>query len=107
MFATMFVAFIVLDVLQYGFRSSLGSALEMVFGVVLMIGMIVVAIPRFRDLGYTGWAVLIFYIPLVNIVIGLMLSFKPGQVGSNKYGPPPLRQTAWSAMRDWREQARA
>ncbi|HTT33637.1 MAG TPA: DUF805 domain-containing protein [Methylomirabilota bacterium] len=47
-------------------------------------------VSRFHDIGWSGWAVLFMFIPLVDIVALLLLVFVPGQKGRNLYGEPPI-----------------
>ena len=51
---------------------------------------LVVTAQRFRDMGWTGWAALLIFIPIVNLVCLIALIFVPGTRGANKYGPDPL-----------------
>ncbi|MBS9784394.1 DUF805 domain-containing protein [Candidatus Gracilibacteria bacterium] len=46
---------------------------------------------RFHDLNYSGWMYLFTFIPIVNIILGLILLFGKGTDGENQYGPDPLR----------------
>jgi len=50
---------------------------------------IIFMIRRFHDIGGSGWWSLTMLIPLVNLIPALLLLFKPGSNGPNKYGPPP------------------
>ena len=50
---------------------------------------IIFIIKRLHDLDWTGWLSLLTFVPLVNIIFGLVLLFAPGTAGPNKYGPPP------------------
>lgn len=45
---------------------------------------------RCRDFGWSGWAVLIIFIPLVGSIFSFVLLFLPGNVGTNRFGPDPL-----------------
>ncbi len=45
---------------------------------------------RCRDFGWTGWAILIVFLPYVGWIFGLALLFIPGTLGANRYGPDPL-----------------
>ena len=47
-------------------------------------------IRRCHDNDWSGWLVLLHFVPLVNIVFGLLLLFKPGTPGPNRFGPDPL-----------------
>ena len=51
---------------------------------------ICITIKRFHDLDRPGLHFLLLFIPLYNIYIALILLFKKGTVGSNKYGENPL-----------------
>lgn len=48
-------------------------------------------IRRCHDNDWSGWLVLLSFVPLVNIVFGLLLLFKPGTPGPNRFGPDPLQ----------------
>jgi uncharacterized membrane protein YhaH (DUF805 family) len=45
---------------------------------------------RFHDIGWSGWAVLLMFVPLVDIVALLLLLVVPGQKRPNLYGKPPI-----------------
>ena len=51
-------------------------------------------IRRLHDLGHSGWwtiaVYLANYIPIVGLVVGLYVAFRPGKTVPNKYGPPDL-----------------
>jgi len=51
--------------------------------------MLMVAIQRGHDMGYSGWSVLLMLIPLV----GLVWVFKAGTPGVNRFGAPPVPNT--------------
>jgi len=44
---------------------------------------------RLHDIGKPGWHYWLFFVPLYNIYLGLVLLFTPGEQGSNAYGPSP------------------
>ena len=48
-------------------------------------------IRRCHDNNWSGWLVLLHFVPLANIVFGLLLLFKPGTPGPNRFGPDPLQ----------------
>jgi uncharacterized membrane protein YhaH (DUF805 family) len=48
------------------------------------------AVKRLHDLGRSGWEYFLFLLPFYNIYLGLLLLFKRGSDGDNKYGPDPL-----------------
>jgi len=51
---------------------------------------IVICIKRLHDPDHAGWFYLLFFVPLVNIWIGIELYFLRGTEGANRFGPDPL-----------------
>jgi len=60
--------------------------------VVLYLAMLVVfflfAIRRLHDFDASGWWSALILVPLANVVLGLMLIFKAGTEGANRFAPP-------------------
>lgn len=50
------------------------------------ISVVVVGVFRCRDLGWSGWRVLAFVVPIANLILILILMFRPGAVHSSR--PP-------------------
>jgi uncharacterized membrane protein YhaH (DUF805 family) len=51
---------------------------------------IVIYVKRAHDRGRSGWFVLLFVVPFVNIWVLIELLFLRGTVGSNAHGPDPV-----------------
>ncbi len=49
-----------------------------------------ITVKRLHDLDRPGWHIFLFWIPLYNIWLELVLLFQPGTFGPNDYGPDPL-----------------
>jgi len=47
-------------------------------------------VSRLHDIGRSGWAVLLMFVPLVNLVALLLLTVVPGQKSANPYGEPAV-----------------
>ena len=47
-------------------------------------------VSRFHDIGWSGWAVLFMFVPLVDVVALLLLLVAPGQKRPNLYGALPV-----------------
>lgn len=45
-------------------------------------------IRRIHDIGYSGWLVLLNFVPIVQFFLYIYLLFKSGSASDNKYGPP-------------------
>lgn len=70
-----------------------------VLGMIPLIGWIIslalavigvgVGIRRFHDIHITGWASLIFFVPLIGFLAALYLCWRQGDPAANQYGPVP------------------
>jgi uncharacterized membrane protein YhaH (DUF805 family) len=64
-----------------------------VFAIPILYVGLSVQIKRLRDLGISGWVVVLAFVPFVNFVYGLAalicLGFIRGTIGENKYGIDP------------------
>lgn len=64
-----------------------------VFGAIGAVAMlwpgIVTAVKRIHDWGASGWWVLLFFVPIANVVLFLMLLIRRGTTEPNKYGYQP------------------
>lgn len=45
---------------------------------------------RMHDIGWSAWALLLMFVPLVDLIALLLLIVVPGKKDSNRYGEPPL-----------------
>ncbi|MFN3399780.1 MAG: DUF805 domain-containing protein [Ferrovibrio sp.] len=63
-----------------------GLGAEVLLGVL----MAMVAAHRCRDINVSGWFGLLSVVPLLGLVFALIISFIPGTLGPNRYGPDPL-----------------
>jgi uncharacterized membrane protein YhaH (DUF805 family) len=67
-------------------RYPLSQALCLIVAAVVMLKAVV---SRFHEIGWSGWAVLLMFVPLVDILALLLLLVVPGQKRPNPYGEPP------------------
>lgn len=56
-----------------------------------------VAIRRLHDLSRSGWLILLYLVPFINL-LALALLFMPGRPGPNRYGPEPPK-IVWGDVR--------
>ena len=63
----------------------------MIWSAILAVPMTIVSAQKCRDFGWTGWAVLLGFIPYLNLIFFLAILLVPGNKGSNRYGADPLR----------------
>jgi uncharacterized membrane protein YhaH (DUF805 family) len=50
-------------------------------------GKLALAAKRFHDVGNTGWACLLLFLPLVGLIAFIYLLVMPGAENDNQYGP--------------------
>ena len=63
-----------------------------IWSIIAFVGNIMLSIRRLHDLNKSGWFLLIWLIPFVNIIFLLYMCLAPGTVGYNKYGADPLQE---------------
>jgi uncharacterized membrane protein YhaH (DUF805 family) len=68
-------------------RYPLSQALCLILATVVILKAVV---SRFHDIGWSGWAVIVMFVPLVDIAVLLLLLVVPGQKRPNLYGEPPI-----------------
>ena len=56
----------------------------------IIVSSYMLCIRRAHDFDVTGWLVLIFFVPYINSIAGLVFLLVPGNIGPNKYGPDPI-----------------
>ncbi|OIQ45794.1 MAG: hypothetical protein BM558_02130 [Roseobacter sp. MedPE-SW] len=71
--------------------AGLGTVVLLLVYIPLMISSLAVGSQRCRDMGWTGWAILIAAIPYLGLLFVLVLIFSPGTQGANRYGDDPLK----------------
>ncbi len=65
------------------------------FYVPMIVWSMIVARRRLHDMEYSGWLSPLLFVPLLNFIFGLILLFKGGTEGKNKYGKPPAPNSPW------------
>ena len=63
--------------------------LAYIYSLAVLIPSIAVGIRRLHDTDRSGWWLLIFFIPFLGWIAGLILLALEGTPGPNQYGPPP------------------
>ena len=76
--------------------SLLSLFLVFVFLILFIIFKCAQEIKRLHDMNYSGWFILIGFIPLINIVYHIVLIFKEGTIGQNKYGSDPKNRIVYA-----------
>lgn len=81
-----------------GYPASLAENTENLFVILAVVALVLaifmlfasLAVKRAHDIGKSGWLVLLWFVPGLNIFFGLYLLFKLGETGPNQYGLDPL-----------------
>ena len=84
------IIMLVIDFVAYLIDPDFGAIVISLLPLAFMPSSVMLNIRRLHDLNYSGWFAIIAFIPIINLAIGLMLTFIPGTPGPNKYGADPL-----------------
>ena len=57
--------------------------------IAFMIFVVCYGVRRLNDMNYSGWFLLLAFVPVVNMIFTIALLLLPGTDGQNDYGPPP------------------
>ena len=79
----------ILDVTMVGFDAQVSPISAIVF-VVLFLPSLAVAVRRLHDKNRTGWWYLLFFLPLIGVIVLLIWFCGKGTDGANRFGPDPL-----------------
>lgn len=63
--------------------------IEIILLLMLFLFMFSVFARRLHDLNKSGWLSLLVFVPLANVILGIILLFKPGSHEANRFGVPP------------------
>lgn len=71
---------------------NIGPLISELYGLAVLLPSIGVTIRRLHDTNRTGWWILVVLIPLVGWIWLIVLLAMAGDLGPNRYGPPPGTQ---------------
>lgn len=74
----------------FGIMSDFGMMLTLIVQLVGTVAGISLNIRRFHDFNKSGWWILIFMVPFVNLYFSIKLLCIRGDVGTNNYGADPF-----------------
>ena len=72
--------------------SDTSGAIELitaVYGLLVFLPFLAVTVRRLHNFNYSGLWVLLYFVPLVNILFALAVYFASGTPGPNRFGPDP------------------
>lgn len=73
----------------------LGGFLIVAMALLVSVVAIQFSVKRLHDIGWSGWLLLISFVPVLGSIFQLLILLLPGSKGSNRYGvPPPANSTA-------------
>jgi len=92
-FMVFYVAALVVDVAVGSWSADAGAGLvSTLFSFVLLLPGLAVTVRRLHDTGRSGWWVLLYFVPIVGLVVMLVFLCTDSQPGDNAYGPNPKDQ---------------
>ena len=65
-----------------------------IYGLVLLLPSWAVLVRRLHDTGRSGWWVLLFFVPVVGVIVLMVFCCLRGDAGTNRFGPDPLLSRA-------------
>lgn len=65
----------------------------LIMSVCYLAASVVIGVRRLHDIDWSGWLILLSAIPYVGPVFALVMLFKPGTPGNNRFGPQPRPPT--------------
>ncbi len=69
------------------------GVLNSIYGLVLLIPSLAIAVRRLHDTDRSGWWLLIILVPIVGAIVFIVFLCLDSTPGSNKYGPNPKENT--------------
>ncbi|MFC5067650.1 DUF805 domain-containing protein [Flaviflagellibacter deserti] len=82
------IATSVVDAVIFGVDEGSVQLLTLLVSLALFLPGLAVTVRRLHDTGYSGWWVLIVFIPLIGWIVLLYWMIKKGDEGTNQYGGP-------------------
>ena len=67
--------------------------LSMLISIAILLPSLGLSIRRLHDINFSGWWILIGFIPLIGAIVLIILACLPGTAGENKYGTVPNKDT--------------
>lgn len=81
---------LVLILVLYGVGTAIGSQVPLLLYVLaVFLPSLAVTVRRLHDTGKSGWAVLVYFIPLIGGIVLLVFAATDGDQGHNAHGPDP------------------
>lgn len=101
---TPFVGFSAMMGGMAGSPESMGTLSIIVLALITIVSLVIGVMfvkRRLNDLNRSGWWMLLFIVPVVNLLLIIYLLFFPGTDGANNYGPPPIANSFGVLLLAW------
>lgn len=73
--------------------ASISGLVMILFYILTIVLSIIFAKRRLNDLDKTGWFLLLFLVPIVNLILAIYMIFFRGSEGENRFGAAPVANT--------------
>lgn len=81
--------------LKFEVRGENLGFLSTLYYIAVLIPYLAVIFRRLHDTGRSGWWILIFFIPIVGVIVALVFLASKGTEGDNRFGPDPKASATW------------
>jgi len=66
------------------------GVLSTIFSLAMLLPSIAVGVRRLHDIDRSGWWLLLWFVPLIGVIVLIIWACKRGTPGANRFGPDPL-----------------
>ncbi|MES9857044.1 MAG: DUF805 domain-containing protein [Sedimenticola sp.] len=73
--------------------AGIGGIITIALYIVIIVFSIIFGKRRLNDLDRSGWFLLLFLIPIINIILAIYMIFFSGSEGANRFGSAPVANT--------------
>lgn len=81
--------------LKFEVRGENLGFLSTLYYIAVLIPYLAVIFRRLHDTGRSGWWILIFFIPIVGVIVAVVFLASKGTEGDNRFGPDPKASATW------------
>ena len=81
--------------LKFELRGENLGFLSTLYYIAVLIPYLAVIFRRLHDTGRSGWWILIFFIPIVGVIVAVVFLASKGTEGDNRFGPDPKASATW------------
>ena len=81
--------------LKFEVRGENLGFLSTLYYIAVLVPYLAVIFRRLHDTDRSGWWILIFFIPIVGVIVAVVFLASKGTEGENRFGPDPKASATW------------